>query len=175
MLLKCLWLPLSDCYLLYKSYCRDSQNISYIYIYKKNISMTKNRASDICGPSLEEMLLIPNISLLWHHGVLLNSELWTVWKELYPFIKRRPAFHSICQALCWVCSFFSVTEVQHVNIMTAGCQAMPWMCWHSMVWIMLGVCDEVSLIMGGLHSSCLCCIFLHVSTINFLGAQDLNN
>lgn len=127
--------------------------------------MTKNRTSAICCPSLEEMPLIHNFPLLWHHGVLLNSELWIVCKELYSFIKRRPAFHCICQALCWVCSFFFSDRgagCKYYDSWLSDC-AMGVLAQHGVSYAGI-VCDEVSLIMEGLHSSCLCCISLHVST-----------
>ncbi len=169
MLLECLWLAFEQ--LLYELPQRLPE---YKLHRKRNTLMTKNRTSAICCPSLEEMPLIHNFPLLWHHGVLLNSELWIVWKELYSFIKRRPAFHCICQALCWVCSFFFSDRGAGCKILWQlavrlchGCVGTAWseLCWDCVWW---GQPDN-----GGFTFQLS---LLHLSPcVNFLGVQDLNN
>lgn len=105
----------------------------------------------------------------------LSSELWPVWKELHSCLKTRSAFYCICQALCWVCSFFFSDR-------GAVCKYYDgWLSGYAMdVLAQRGVSYAGSVWRGqtdngGLHSSCLGYILLIVLTINFLGVQELNS
>lgn len=114
----------------------------------KRHPMIKNRASPNCNPTLEEMLFVPNVSVLWHHSLPLALNYDQSGKICIHFWSQGLLFTASARPRVESAAFFFSDR-------GAVCKYYDgWLSGYAIgvlaqcgVWVMLGVCDEVRLIM----------------------------
>lgn len=134
------------------------------------------------------MPCIPDVLLLWYHDILLASEWWPVWKELFSFLRTCSLSFSLSLTLAHSLPLSASPHVESAGLFLcdggaeckycdgwlSGCRA-GLLARRGVNYVGKSqVCDGGQADNGGLHSNHLSSILLNESSVNTLSAQGLN-